>query len=137
MKKKSTIFLVIILLLLTPILVNIFSKVIAPDKILFIGHQIDEHRFDFTEEIKNEKKILKFEEIFDNLNFVTEEWYPEKSADLVFRIDHKDGTFTHFYKVWINDKEAIILSAFDSISSLTTIAKLSNEQINDLESIIH
>lgn len=101
-----------------------------------MGHQIDEYQGEFTKEIKDEKKILKFEEIFDNIVFVTEEWYPEKPADLVFRLDHKEGIFTHFYKVWINDQESIVLSAFDSENNITTIAKLSNEQLDDLESII-
>ncbi|GEM02942.1 hypothetical protein SAMN05421839_1724 [Halolactibacillus halophilus] len=136
MKKKSIVFSVIVLIVLIPILINLFSKVIEPDKVLFVGQQIDEYQGEFTKEIKDKQKILEFENIFDDLNFVKEEWYPEKPADLIFRLDHKDGIFTHFYKVWIDDKEAIVLSAFDSENDITEIAKLSNEKLNDLESII-
>ncbi|MGM0523876.1 MAG: hypothetical protein ACQER2_07525 [Bacillota bacterium] len=136
MKKKVIVFFIIALTLLLPIAINTFSELVAPNKILFVGHQVNEYQGEFTKEIKDEKKILKFEEIFDHLVFVTEEWYPEKPADLVFRLDHKEGIFTHFYKVWVNDREAIVLGAFDSENGLTTIAKLSNKQVNDLEALI-
>lgn len=136
MKKKVIVFFIITLTLSLPIVINTFSELLAPDKVLFVGHQVDDYHSAFTKEIKNEKKIATFEEIFDDLTFVREEWHPEKPADLVFRLDHKEGTFTHFYKVWVNDTEAIVLSAFDSENDLTTIAKLSKEQVHDLETLI-
>ncbi|WP_217587652.1 hypothetical protein [Lentibacillus saliphilus] len=136
MKKKITIFFMIVFILLLPIMINAFSKVMTPDKILLVGHQISEYEFEFTKEIKDEQKVSEFEQLFEEIVFSTEEWHEETYADTIFQINHKEGIYTHSLKIWIDGEEAIMLKTHDRENKTATIGKLSKSQLENLETII-
>lgn len=136
MKRKFIALFIVVLILLLPTMINTFSKVMMPDKVLHVGHGIDKYSGEFTREIKDEKKISEFEQLCEEVIFSEEEWNEEKPADLVFKIDHKEGIYTHFLEVWINQEGAIMSYGNDWENNMATIGELSKSQFEKLESII-
>jgi hypothetical protein len=105
-----------------------------PDKILVVGHQISEYAFEFTKEIKDEEKIAKFEKLFEEIVFSTEEWNEKAHSDIILQINHKQGIFTHPLRIWIDGDEATVLIAGLAEENL---GKLSKSQLKDLKAIIN
>lgn len=132
--KKMVIIVIVGLILLFPFMRNTYNEFRTPDKVLLVGHQLSDNSFEFPKEIKDQEKIEKFESLFDQVHFTTSEWNEETYPDVVVQINHKEGIFTHPFHIWIYDEEAIALISTDIEK---TIGKLSNEQIEELESIIH
>ena len=105
-----------------------------PDKILVVGYQISEYAFEFTKEIKDEEKIAKFEKLFEEIVFSTEEWNEKAYADIILQINHKQGIFTHPLRIWIDGDEATVLIAGLAEENL---GKLSKSQLENLKAIIN
>jgi len=105
-----------------------------PDKILVVGHQISEYAFEFTKEIKDEEKIAKFEDLFEEINFLDGEWNEDAYADIILQINHKQGIFTHPLRIWIDGDgaTAIIIGLAEG-----NIGKLSKSQLGNLKAIIN
>ena len=122
------------LILLFPAIRNVFNKIMMPDKILVVGHQISEYAFEFTKEIKDEEKIAKFEKLFEEIVFSTEEWNEKAHSDIILQINHKQGIFTHPLRIWIDGDEATVLIAGLAEENL---GKLSKSQLKDLKAIIN
>ena len=85
------------------------NEFMTPDKVLVVGHQIGDHEFEFTKEIKDKEKIVEFEKLFDQVDFSSGEWNEETYPDMIVQINHKDGYFTHPFHIWINGDEGIAL----------------------------
>lgn len=134
MKKKIVIVLIIISILLFPTIRKGFNEVMMPDKVLVVGHQISEYAFEFTKEIRDKEKIEEFENLFEEMDFLTEEWNEGAYADIILQINHKEGIFTHPLRIWIIGDEATAL-----IAGLTedNICKLSKSQLDNLKAIIN
>lgn len=133
-KKKIVIFSIIILIFLFPNIRNVFNKIMMPDKILVVGHQVSEYAFEFTKEIKDEEKIAEFENLFEEIDFSTEEWNAEAYADIILQINHKTGIFTHPLRIWIDGDEATaLITGLDE----DNIGKLSKSQLENLKAIIN
>ncbi len=122
------------LILLFPIFKNTFNEIMTPDKVLMVGHQIDEHTFEFTREIKVKEKIADFEKLFEQINFSEEELKEESYPDIVVQINHKSGIFTHAFKIWFSGEEGIA-EIYTTEEKL--IGKLSNSQVRVLQEIIN
>ncbi|MGX7394686.1 hypothetical protein [Carnobacterium mobile] len=112
----------------------ILPKVIQPDKILQVGSQISESSYKFSEEIKDEEKIVEFENWFDRINFTEEIGEPDGYADIVLQIRHyKEGISTHPISIWVDEDEATVTN---EIGSEDRVGKLSSSQLDDLRKII-
>lgn len=135
-KKKILIFSIIILMLLFPTIRNVFNKVMMPDKILVVGHQISELSFEFTKEIKDADKIAEFEDLFEEIVFTTEEWNEESYADIILQINHKKGIYTHPLRIYIGKNEDSALAIISGLSE-NNIGKLSKSQLGKLKAIIN
>ncbi|MEL5864855.1 hypothetical protein [Clostridium cochlearium] len=134
MKKKVMIVTTILLIFLFPVVRNTFNKIMTPDKVLVVGHQISNDAFEFTKEIKNKEKIDEFENLFDQINFSTGEWHAETYPDMIVQINHKEGYFTHAFHIWSNGDEGIALMW---TLEEKQIGKLSNSQVGILKRIIN
>ncbi|HHV26647.1 MAG TPA: hypothetical protein GXX63_05565 [Tissierellia bacterium] len=76
---------------------------------LLVRHQVVDHEFEFTKEIKDKEKIVEFENLFNEVNFSSSEWNEERYPDMLVQINHKEGYFTHAFHIWINGDEGIVL----------------------------
>ncbi len=134
LKKKMMMVVIIVLILLFPVIKNTFNKFMAPDKVLLVGHQVSDYSFEFTKEIKDEEKIVEFENLFDQVNFSSAEWNEETYPDMIVQINHKEGIFTHAFNIWINGYEGIALIR---TSEDKEIGRLTGSQVNELKRIIN
>lgn len=104
-----------------------------PDKILLAGHQISDYGFEFTKEIKDKEKISEYENLFEQIVFLSDEWNEEAYADIILRINHNKGIFTHPLEIWIDGDEAtVLITGFNE----NNIGKLSKPQLEKLKTII-
>ncbi|MCG1013285.1 MAG: hypothetical protein GX892_01680 [Thermoanaerobacteraceae bacterium] len=133
MKKKVMIVVIIVLILLFPFFKNTFKKYMAPDKVLVVGHHISDHAFTFTKEIKDQKKIAEYENLFNQIKFSRGECDEDTYPDIILQINHKTGIFTHPLHIWMKGDEGIAL-----IWTLEEpeIGKLSSSQVETLKRII-
>ena len=122
------------LILIFPILRNTFNEITAPDKVLVVLKQVDEHTMEVTKEIKDKEKITDFENIFDEISFEQKEWEEESYADVIVQINHKKGIYTHPLKIWFNVEEgtAQMYTIEDK-----EIGKLSSTQVKALQEILN
>lgn len=132
LKKKVIIGIIVGLILLFPILRNKLNEIMAPDKVLIVGHQIDEHTFEFTREIKDKEKIADFENLFEQVSFWEEEKEKESYPDIIVQINHKRGISTHAFKIWFIGEEGIA-EIYTTEEKL--IGKLSSSQVKALKEI--
>ena len=125
---------IVVLILILPVLSKAFNNFMTPDKVLLVGHQVSDLAFEFTKEIKDEEKIVEFENIFDQVNFSSNEWNEEKYPDMIVQINHKEGIFTHAFHIWINGDEGIALIW---TSEEKEMGRLSRTQVETLKRIIN
>ena len=134
MKKKVVIGIIIGVILLFPILRNAYTEAMAPDKVLVAGNQIDAYSFQFTKEIRDEKKIADFEKIFDEIAFVEENLEEASYPDFIVQINHKRGIWTHPLKIWFDGEEG--LAQMYTVEK-TRIGRLSGAQVKALQEIFN
>lgn len=135
MKKRLIMIAIIVLVLLFPTIKITLDKIMIPDKVLLVGHQIDDTAIDFSKEIKDKKKINEFENIFKEVEFLEGESNKETTyPDMITHIRHKEGIATHWFKIWINEEEGI---AVISMSQETLVGRLKKPQVDTLKRIVN
>lgn len=125
---------IIVLILMFPVIKKTINEFMIPDKVLLVGQQIDEHAFEFKKEIKDKEKIVEFENLFDQVNFSSNEWNEETYPDMIVQIDHKEGYFTHAFHIWIKGDEGVVLIW---TSGKKEVGKLSRSQVETLKRILY
>jgi len=135
LKKRLIIIAIIVLALLFPTIRTTLDKIMIPDKVLLVGHQIDDTAIDFSKEIKDKEKISEFENIFKEVKFLKGESNKETTyPDMITHIRHKEGIATHWFKIWINDEEG---TAIISMYQQTLVGRLEKSQVNALKRIVN
>jgi len=135
LNKRLIIFVILVLSLLFPTISTTFEKLMIPDKVLLIGHQIDDTTIDFSKEIRDKEKIKEFESLFNEVEFLEGEWNNETPyPDMITQIRHKEGISTHWFEIWINDEECIVLI---SMSDETLVGRLTKSQVDTLKRIVN
>ena len=105
-----------------------------PDKVLLVGHQINDTTIDFSKEIKDKEKIKEFESIFNEVEFTEGEWNNATYPDMITHIRHKKGTITHWFEIWISKEEGIVVI---SMSEETLVGRLTKSQVDTLKRIVN
>lgn len=54
--------------------------------------------------VLSQEKIAEFENLFNEVNFLSNEWHEEIYHDMIVQINHKEVYFTHAFHIWINGK---------------------------------
>lgn len=135
MKKRLIIISIIVLILLVPTIKATFDKLMIPDKVLVVGHQVNDNVIDFSKQIKDKQKIIEFENIFKEVEFSEEEWNKETTyPDIITHIRHKEGIATHWFEIWINEEESIVVI---SMSEGAWVGRLTKSQVDTLKRIIN
>lgn len=134
MKKKSIIA-IIVLILLFPTFRATFEKLMIPDKVLLVGHQINDYTIDFNKEIVDKERIIEFENLFKEVKFTEDEWNMKTThPDIITHIRHKNGIATHWFEIWIIAEEG---TAVISMSEGTLVGRLARSQVDTLIRIIN
>ena len=134
MKKKVIIITIIVFVLMFPLIKSTLGEIMIPDKVLLVGHQVDNTTIDFSKEIRDKKKINQFENIFKEVKFLQDVKLKEENyPDMITNIRHKNGTSTHWFKIWVNEEESIVLK---SNLGKPSIGRLTKSQVDTLESIV-
>lgn len=136
MNKKIILIIIIIILifaLYSPVK-EFLLNLITPEKILVVGDRVDEHGIEFNKTIEDKKIISKFENLFEDVNFHEESVDEKNISDFVTHIRHnKEGILTHWFEIWFNDDEAIVLRG---MSGEQGVGKLNKEQVKILKEIL-
>lgn len=134
LKKKLIIIGIIVLIFLAPTIKATFSKLMIPDKVLFVGHRINDNVIDFSKQIKDKEKINEFENIFKEVEFSEEEWNKETTyPSIITHIRHKEGIATHWFEIWINEEEGIVVMP---MSEGAWVGSLTKSQVDILKRIV-
>lgn len=116
-----------------PFIRDVYNKVTVADKVLVVGEQVSDIKIDFIKEIKNVEKIIKYENMYDQIHFSINEWDAETYPDVILTINHKGGYDTHYLNIWIDENGGIALIPNTSGNNF---AKLSKKQLEELKEII-
>lgn len=134
LKKKLIIIGIIVLIFLAPTIKATFSKLMIPDKVLVVGHRINDNVIDFSKQIKDKEKINEFENIFKEVEFSEEEWNKETTyPNIITHIRHKEGIATHWFEIWINEEEGIVVMP---MSEGAWVGSLTKSQVDILKRIV-
>jgi len=141
--KKILIAVIIIIgfIAVFPTVINWYTEVTTSDKILRIGQQVDETKIDFVKEIKDEEKIIEYENLIKELVFSTKEWDIEDYPDLNLHVMNKKGYITDVIYLWIGEDEGIVVKSSAGLilelnNSEKNLAKLTKQQLKKLREII-
>lgn len=132
MKKKKLLLIVGVLLLIFFVL----QRTMTPAETLQVGTQVSEMTFQFTKEIKDKEKITAYETWFDEIEFSeeVEGLDQDGDADIIVQVRrYKEGTSTHPVSVWVAEDNITVIN---NIGTGTSIAKISQSTLDDLQHII-
>lgn len=135
LKKRLIIIAIIVLIFLTPSIKATIDKLIIPDKVLVVGHRVNDNVIDFNKEIKDKEKINEFENIFKEVDFSEELWNKETTyPDIITHIRHKEGIATHWFEIWINEEDGIVVIP---MSEGAWVGRLTKLQVDKLKRIVN